>query len=469
LVNNEEEHRAGYGLFWPGRGSAGGPAEKPPEFLLTGPDGSILNPASPGDLLIEGDNLEALRILAGIMPGQVDFIYIDPPYNTGKNMAYRDNFSTCRRANSQVHPGALRHGAWLSMMFPLLVLARRLLSPGGVMYISIDDRELPGLILIADEIFGEENRAGIITWVKKKKGSHLSRALRGMTEYVLVYGRDIKKLDLYGEDAYSHKWQPLIKRVNREHVLTFGAGVVETTLPGSFYPRGTYGNGGTGVELLGDIHIKEGRIRNSFSIKARTVWTQKKLDREILLGTRVSIRSEKMGPSVFRHDQHKKKKSPPTLLDHNAGIGTNEDAWQEFREILGGAEPVFFYPKPLSLIRYLVNTISRGSSGGIFLDFFAGTGTTGQAVWQANLADGGDRRFILVQNKEPINPPVSLPGGDKITDMARLCRERLQKAPESKPFALGRLIKNPGMETQKPDTTPCMVSSKGYPGNSLNE
>ena len=397
-------------------------------------EGNPVDPVTCGDLFIEGDNLAALKVLARDLAGKINFIYIDPPYNSGKNMAYRDDFTRSRRQDPGAHPGTLRHGQWLSMMYPRLVLARQLLSPEGVMYISIDDRELPALLMIADEIFGEENRAGIITWVKKKKGSHLSRVLRGMTEYVLVYGANVKKLDLYGEDAYTYKWQPLIKRVNREKVLSFGPGVVETTLKKSFYPRGIYGSGGTSVELLDDIKIKDKLIQNGFSIKARTVWTQEKLDREIDLGTRVSIRSEKMGPNVFRHDQHTKKKSPPTLLDSSMGVGTNEDAWAELRQILGGAEPVFSYPKPTSLIRYLINTVTHDSRKGICLDFFAGTGTTGQAVWQANQSDGGSRRFILVQTREPLCPPVLLPDGREIPDMFTLCRERLLRAPGGRPF-----------------------------------
>lgn len=202
-------------------------------------------PGGEADLLIEGDNLEALKILAADYENRVDFIYIDPPYNSGKNFLYRNDFSKKGRENgSGAFSGdARRHGPWLSMIYPRLVAARRLLSPGGVIYVSIDDNELHNLLLLMGEVFGNENRAGVMTWVKKKKGSHLSRALRCITEYVLVFARDVKMLDLYGEDAYAYKWQPLLKRINREKILSFGPGVVETTLKKEHYPPPAYMGG----------------------------------------------------------------------------------------------------------------------------------------------------------------------------------------------------------------------------------
>lgn len=381
------------------------------------------------NLFIEGDNIDVLKILNRNLEDKIKFIYIDPPYNTGKNFAYRDNFPmnfSDKERPGEIDRSTRRHSGWLLMMYPLLTEAHRLLAPSGAIFISIDDSELANLILLCDEIFGEENRAGIITWVKKKKGSHLSKTLRKITEFILVYGKDASQLDLYGEDAYKYKWQPLVKRINSEKKLTFPAWLVETTLKKQFYPSGTYGNGGTAVKLLNDIHIREGRITNSFSIIARAVWTQEKLNRELELGTRVSIRSEKMGPSVFRHDQLSKKKCPPTLLDHRLGVGTNEDAWQELRTIFK-AENVYSYPKPVSLIKYLAQTVSHYDRTGIFLDFFAGSGTTGQAVVELNREDGGDRKFILVQNKEKLNPPLNLPGGMVLNTISSLCRERLNR------------------------------------------
>lgn len=418
-----------YQLLWPGKADAINRAHTPPSGFSnpSGLDGLV----GKKDVFIEGDNMDALKILCRQHSGAVDVIYIDPPYNSGKNFVYRNSFyegenAFSKRTGSIADITARRHSLWLSMMLPRIILARRLLSDRGVMFVSIDDAELHNLLMIMNEVFGEENRAGVITWVKKKKGSHLSKSLRCITEYVAVFAKDIKKVDLYGEDAYTYKWQPLIKRVNKEKVLYFDAGTVETTLKKPYYPKGVYGKGGTKVELLDDVHIQQGKIVNAFSIKARTVWTQKKLDEEIALGTRVSIRSEKMGPNVFRHDQLSKIKRPPTLLDHNMKIGTNEDAWNEMRAIFG-THLNFAYPKPLSLIKYLMDTVTHRNKKGLCLDFFAGTGTTGHAVWQLNREDNGSRRFILVQSPEPLSPKVTLTDGMELETMAQLCMERLER------------------------------------------
>jgi adenine-specific DNA-methyltransferase len=422
------------GLTWPGKQESLNEAFMPASGELVQVSGKNFCIENMSDVFIEGDNLAVLKILEQEFAGRVRFIYIDPPYNTGKQFTYRDHFRGLNRGNrSRNH-----HQPWLSMMFPRLEMAKRMLAEDGVMYVSIDDTELHNLVMLMDEVFGEENRAGIITWVKKKKGSHLSKTLRSMTEYILVYGRDITKLDLYGEDAYTHKWQPLVKRINKEKTLTFEGGVVETTLKNNFYPAGIYGTGGTAVELLDDIHIREDCITNRFSMKARTVWVQKKLDEEIAMGTRVSIRSEGMGPNVFRHNQLEKKKCPPTFLDGRLGFGTNEDAWNELRKIFK-TENVYSYPKPVSLIKYLVNTISKQNPDGIFLDFFAGSGTTGQAVWEANREDGGTRKFILVQTPEPMIPPVVIDNGKKIDTISQLCLERLDRVSEGESLSVYRL------------------------------
>ncbi|MFP4498481.1 MAG: site-specific DNA-methyltransferase [Vulcanimicrobiota bacterium] len=395
------------------------------------------------DLLIEGNNLEALKNLALTHENLVKFIYIDPPYNTGNSFTYNDNFqesprSHKNRVGNHGNSSARKHSLWLNMMYPRLYWAKKLLKNDGVIFISIDDSELAQLTLLMDEIFDEENRVGIITWVKKKKGSHLSRSLRSITEYILVYGKQASGLNLYGEDAYRNKWQPLLKRVNKEKTLHFKANVVETTLAGNFYPKGLYGSGGTRVELMDDINIKNGLIINSFAIKARTVWTQEKLNQELQLGTRVSIRSVGMGPNVFRHDQLKKKKAPPSLLDFRVGVGTNEDASRELLEIFG-LENIYSYPKPVSLIKYLARTVSRYQKDGIFLDFFAGSGTTGQAIWELNREDGGRRNFILIQSAEKMNPQIELANGERVNTISELCRTRLDRVKQNETFIPGRL------------------------------
>jgi adenine-specific DNA-methyltransferase len=309
-----------------------------------------------------------------------------------------------------------------------LKLAKNLLKDTGVIFISIDDNEVAQLKLLMDDqnkgLFGENNFLGILIWVRKKKGSHLSETLRKMTEYILVYKRN-KIIPFWGEEAYKNKWQPLLKRTNREKILRFSSGVVKATIKDGIYKKGIYGKGGTAVTLLNDIEVKNGVVKTDFSLKSRFVWTQAKLDEELSIGTKVAINSLGFGPNVFRWNQLEKFKKPTTLLNEEMGVGTNEDASEELRNIfnLGGDNPLFAYPKAVSLMEYLIKTVTYNNKDAIILDFMAGTGTTGQAVLELNKKDSGNRKFILCTNNEDNNS-----SGYKIAE--DICYPRIKKVIE---------------------------------------
>lgn len=229
------------------------------------------NPDTTENLYIEGDNLEVLKLLRNSYYNKIKMIYIDPPYNTGNDFIYRDDFKVSEEENALLEgekdeygerlivnqkSNGRFHSNWLSMIYPRLKVAKDLLTEDGVIFISIDDNEVHNLKKICDEIFGEENFIACFTWVKKKKGSHLSKTIRNMVEYILLFGKNALKIELFGEEAYSNKWQPLVKRTNAPKTLVFPAKKVETTLNDGIYQAGVYGEGTSSLLFETDIIIK---------------------------------------------------------------------------------------------------------------------------------------------------------------------------------------------------------------------
>jgi adenine-specific DNA-methyltransferase len=371
-LSNEivEGSKERYQLTWPGKKEAIVTANTPIDKTLRPVKEDSLNWEDTENLYIEGDNLEVLKLLQESYLGKIKCIYIDPPYNTGNDFIYRDNFAQDRdeyaEESGQVDEEGNRlfqnteyngryHSDWLSMMYPRLKLARNLLSEDGVIFISIDDHEVHNLRKICDEIFGERNFVTIMTWVKKKKGSHLSKTIRSMTEYILVYGKNYDDVELFGEEAYSDKWQPLAKRTNAHKNLSIDENVILTTLADGIYQKGFYGKGSSAIEFLNDFAVKDGIITNDIIVKGPFVWTQEKLNYELKIGTKISF-SSKFGFNVFRSNQEEKIKRPTTILDHKLKIGTNEDAYSELKDIFK-QEKILDYPKPISLIKYIIYTL----------------------------------------------------------------------------------------------------------------
>ena len=371
--------------------------------------------ADSGNLVVQGDNLHALKALLPRYAGQVKCIYIDPPYNTGnEGWAYNDNVNSpeIRRWLGEVvgKEGETldRHDRWLCMMYPRLVLLKQFLRDDGVIFVSIDDFEIGALEHLLSEIFGASNRLGIFSWQRKKKGSHLDAHMRKMSEFVVCYARKKSALaSLYGEDAYAAKLQPLVKRTNKPKTLQFEADRVTTKLADGRYEQGFRGKEGTGLNFLAPFIVKNGIVVSRMLIEGRFVWTQDTLDEEFKHGSTVEL-STKFGLNSGRHDQAEKTKTPSTLLLPSAGIGTNEDASQELVDVFAREMgKVFSYPKPSSLIQYLIRAATHEDRDAIILDSFAGSGTTAHAVLKQNAEDGGNRRFILVEMDEGIASNVT--------------------------------------------------------------
>lgn len=439
-----EDPQERYQLDWPGKREALFAANAPIAKTLRPVREESVDFDRTRNLFIEGDNLDALKLLQESYLGKVNVIYIDPPYNTGNDLVYADDFAISTAEylarSRQVDDNRMRlaantesngrfHSDWLSMMYPRLKLARNLLREDGIIFISIDDNEADNLLRLCKEVFGDSNHVATFTWVKKKKGSHLSKTVRSMTEYVVCFARNIALATLVGEAAYSDKWQPLAKRTNAQKTLYFPAAVVETTLPDGDFDPGLYGRGTSALRFADGLMIRSGHVQNGFSVHGPFVWTQEKLNSELALGTRVAL-SRQFGFNALRHDQESKVKRPSTLIDRTVGVGTNEDAYQEGIDLFG-LEGVMDYPKPTSLVQYLLRAATWYDSNSLILDFFfAGSGTTGHAVMALNEEDGGDRNYILVQIAENTGDQSSARKAGFST-IAEVARERLRLAARS--------------------------------------
>ncbi len=457
-VVSEQEY---YRFTWPGKHMARQEALKSSTGTLRPARQESVDWDKTQNLYIEGDNLEVLKLLQKSYFNKVKMIYIDPPYNTGKDFVYKDNYKdnlaeynekfnrtdadgNVLSSETNNEGNARYHSNWLNMMHPRLQLARNLLKDDGVIFISIDDNEVHNLRRICDEIFGEENFVGEFIWTRKKKGAFLSKTLRKMSEYVLCYIKKSVDYKFYGEDAYTDKKQPLVKRSNSKKDLIFPAGIIKTTLPDGTYAR-RKSNDNTSISFKNEFEVKNSIVISELRTSANYVWTQDFLNEELGKGTEVYL-STKYGFNVLRHNQEEKIKTPSTIIDKKVNVGTNEDATLEISQLFNTEIGTFFdYTKPVSLIKYLVNMISYNDKDSIILDFFAGSSTTAHAVMDLNKEDvlegkEGNRKYIMVQLPEPTEEKseaykagyknIAEIGKERIRRAAKQIKEELKDQPE---------------------------------------
>lgn len=351
--------------------------------------------SEPTNLIIEGDNYHALSVLNYTHTGKIDVIYIDPPYNTGnKDFKYNDKF-----VDSE---DAYQHSKWLSFMYKRLILARNLLADDGVIFISIDDNEFAHLKIVCDEIFGNQNFVQVFIWHKKTQPSFLSKQVANVTEYILCY-RKHQQLRLKGGLTDANKAVELlnISNAKSERTLPASRTVIKNETFSGRINSGVYGNGELKVILKNDVIVRGGRPTLDVILDGRFKWTQDKINSEVDEGALIFIKSiATLRPTLKRNNGQQNVKPPISLLSKYLNdIPTNTDASSELKEIFGGVSPMDF-PKPSGLIKFLVQSKTFDSPNASILDFFAGSGTTGQAVLELNKEDGGHRQFILCTNNE---------------------------------------------------------------------
>lgn len=429
-----------YRLDWPGKREALAMANAPIAKVLRPCREESVSFEDTQNLFVEGDNLDALKILQESYLGKIKFIYIDPPYNTGNDFIYKDDFSVghidyLHQSGQLSEQGALLvantssngrfHSDWLSMMYARIKLARNLLHENGLMFLSIDDNEVSNLIKICDEVFGDGNFVGSMSWLKKRKGSFLSKRLVSMTEWLLVYGKSPNNR-LFGGTADDSESQPLIKRTNSVGILTFPPKKVETKLADGVYNAGVYGDGSSSVELLGSIRVANGIIEDSFSLKGPFIWGQNYLDAQIEGGARLVVNTASFQVRAFKAPDPDAHKGLSTFINGLELGATNEDGYEQLRDLLQ-SEGVMSYPKPVNYVKYLMGATTRWDKNSIVLDFFAGSSTTAHAAMELNAEDGGRRRFIMVQLAEACSPET---GAFKAgyASIAEVSKERIRRA-----------------------------------------
>ncbi|MBN8505221.1 MAG: site-specific DNA-methyltransferase [Burkholderiales bacterium] len=430
-----------YHLNWPGKREALLTANATVEKTLRPYRGESASFDETKNLFIEGDNLEVLKLLQEAYLGKVGVIYIDPPYNTGSDFIYRDNFTSeaasYKRQSNQVDDSGNRlvanadtngrfHSDWLSMIYMRIRLARNLLRDNGVIFISIDDHEVSNLKAVCDEVFGSRQLIGIFKWNRTSKAPTLSPKIRGKFEYVLCY----EKADVFrlrGPESYNEA-APLFNSGNPPTRIRFEAQNVHFHFADGLYKQGEYGKGDKVVILHDDITVKDGKNQDPFEMTARFKWSQKTVNARISEGQQLFFKTAKFATMYYSLETGGDKFIAPSdlLSQDECGVLRNDEGYSEIKALFDDVA-VFDYVKPVSLIEYLVRMVDDKES--IVLDFFAGSGTTADAVLKLNAKDGGHRRFILVQLPEPCSAasPAAQIG---LSNIADLCKERIRRAGE---------------------------------------
>lgn len=387
------------------------------------------------NLFIEGDNLDALKLLQESYLGKVKMIYIDPPYNTGKDFVYHDNFKATTadydedteykddKGNVQFKKNEKTNGRyhsdWLSMMYPRLKLAKNLLTEDGVVFISIGDDEQSNLKKLCDEVFGEDQFITQFIWEKTQHFGRQKVNTYSNADYVLCYARQLydenntkKELLIeFRKDEFEDA--PLYNASNPERTLTFPAGSTKFNLDDGTYSKTT----DTKYTLINPVVVKDGINTNEFQLKFSSRWAENTIITEYNKGTRYWVKTETFAiRAIYAEGKESNESSKQILFTNNNNefvaknkfgvkIGTNEDGSSEINDLFG--KSVFSYPKPSSLIQYLLSL----ADGDIYLDFFAGSATTAHAIMQLNAYDNGSRKFITVQLPEDLDE--SLKSGNK--------------------------------------------------------
>ena len=347
------------------------------------------------NLYVEGDNLEVLKLLQETYLGKVKMIYIDPPYNTGNDFVYEDDFAQSTgeyMANSGQYDEAGNrmvtntesngrfHTDWLNMIYPRLRLAKDLLAEDGVIFISIDDNEQGNLLGICNEIFGKMNYVGVILWKKKTNGNNMG-FLPPVHDYILCYAKNLNSIVDMGYPVTTEFIAKTFSNPDNDPRGPWTTTDLSANHKGPYFAI-------TNPET-GEIHYPpKGRY---------WVFNEKEVLKRIADGRIIFGKSGAGKPvqKVFAANRKFTKIRADSWWDNN---GMNEDATKELNELFGEAK-LFTHPKPSKLLYHICKICTENDD--IILDFFSGSATTAHAVMQLNAEDGGHRKFIMVQLPEP--------------------------------------------------------------------
>lgn len=413
-----ESRKERFGLDWPGKADCMKVIQQPSTGTLLPMRDESVNFDTSENLIIEGDNLEVLKLLQKSYYGKVKMIYIDPPYNTGNEYIYPDNFheglDSYLRYSGQVDTDGNKqsansetsgryHSNWLSMMYPRLFLARNLLREDGFIFVNIDDHEAHNLRSFMGEIFGHENFIANIVWQKKYTRSNDAKWFSDNHDHIMVFARN--------------------KENSKLNLLPRSSEQIAAYSNPDNHPKGPW--------KATPLHAKSGVSREAYTFKNGMQWappegtfrrfsndTMEEMDigNEIWFGDNLLAT-----PSRKSFLQEVKAGVTPVTIWPYDEVGHNHEANTELKELLG--DGVFDNPKPTRLIKRILELTTKPSEHNLILDFFGGSGTTGDAVIRLNGMDGGNRSFILVQLPQPTTVK-------NYSQIAEITRARVKKSIE---------------------------------------
>jgi len=400
------------------------------------------------NLMIVGENLEVLKLLLKPYFGKVKVIYIDPPYNTGKDFIYKDDFSSPlkdylertgqkdengNRLTTNTEVSGRYHSDWLNFMYPRLFLARNLLKDDGAIFISIDDHEVHHLRMIMDEIFGEDNFVGLFV-VNSTPNARDYGHIGKMHDYTMFFSKNLESLttnllpDKEKKFTYKDKLGPFnIHPLYNSNVAFNPENRKNLYYPFYLNPNKKDKDGFYEISLEKRDNFIEIYPPQSEKGDAQFVWRWSKQKSQENLNTEiVGYKNEDGEYRIVQKMRHSKKliRSIISGTEFTSRRGT-----AEVENLFG--KKVFSFPKPVNLIKNYLKIATNKDD--IVIDFFAGSGTTGQAVWELNKEDGGNRKFILIQLDEPVDETKETGKNAKklgLNTIADICIERLRRVSE---------------------------------------
>jgi adenine-specific DNA-methyltransferase len=481
LGDSVDERPERYTFTWAGKRNAIQILQMPTRATLIPAQAESINFDTSGHLFIEGDNLEVLKLLYKPYFGKVKMIYIDPPYNTGKDFIYRDNYadpldSYLERTNQKDTNGNLLtsnpetsgrfHSDWLSMMWPRLFFAAQLLRNDGVIFVSIDDNEFYNLRRLMNMVFGEENFLAELVWDLRSGTSagHFTRA----HEYIVAYAKNKERLPNFPSlDSAPITGRTTIRpsRKNPISQIEFPAGTAFEGTDAMF--SGVLGKEEPVRIVNGKMVFRNGtllhpvKLESAWRMKDQMISWMKGEDTFDSKGQRVlSIYFNKQGVPWYKKERG--FVNPKSVIR----VGSTKDGTLEIEKIFG--QRLMEFPKPSNLMRYLISIPLKADESALVLDFFAGSCTTAQAVLEANTEDGGNRRFIMVQLQEPTpeDSPARKVGFKTISDIgkerirrviARIKKDKREQNAEDLGFRVFKLVESnykpwKGVEDKTPES-----------------
>ena len=431
-----------YGFKWVGKNAARREAARPINKTLRPCPEESVNWENTQNLYIEGDNLEVLKLLQKSYLGKVKMIYIDPPYNTGNDFVYRDDYALGAeeydlqtgnindlgvrfRKNTESEAKGRFHSNWCSMIYERLLVARSLLTNDGVIFISIDDNEVHNLKKIVEEVFGANNFLAQVIWERAFSPVNLKKHFSESHDYILCFAKNINECICNGLPRNSESDSRYSNPDND--------------------PRGVWTSGDLSVGPV--IHAKVYEIvtpsgRSVYPPNGYCWRLDKNTFKEYIADNRIWFgeRGDNV-PRIKRFLSEVKQGITPMTIWKYTEVGSSQDA-SRFLKRLFDDKAYFDYPKPIDLIKRCISLYSDKSS--LILDFFSGSSTTAHAVMQLNAEDGGFRKYIMVQLPE-VTEERSTANRDGFTNICDIAKERIRRA--------GKKIKEEsGLEAQNLDT-----------------